>query len=92
MQSDVFHFSQESHVTKQYDHDTKKPEKLTRFLVLTTTKKDDLIVVPFTGSGTECAMAAKEGRRYVGYDITKKYVDMSNKRCELIKAQPSLFC
>jgi DNA modification methylase len=75
----------------KYDHDTCKPEKLTRALILTCTRKNDLVVVPFAGSGTECAMSAKEGRKFIGFDIESKYVEMSNKRCKLILSQPQLF-
>lgn len=88
---EVLEFSQEGHITRQYDHDTKKPETLTRALILTCSRPNDLIVVPFAGSGTECAMAAKEGRRFIGFDIEKKYVDMSNKRCDVHLMQPALF-
>ena len=91
MQSDVFHFSQESHITKEYDHDTKKPEKLTRFLILTTTRKDDLVVVPFAGSGTECAMSAKEKRKFIGFEITEKHAKMANERAKKILNAPTLF-
>jgi DNA modification methylase len=71
-------------------HPTQKPEKLTRALILTCSRKNDLVVVPFAGSGTECAMAVKEDRKAIGYDIEKKYVEMSNKRIKLIKQQPTL--
>ena len=91
MQSDVFHFSQESHITKQYEHDTKKPEKLTRFIIQTTTKKGDVVVVPFSGSGTECAMSAEEGRFFIGFDLEQKHVNTGNKRCARILSQPKLF-
>ena len=91
MQTDVFRFSQESNVTGKYQHDTKKPEKLTRFIIQTTTKKKDLVFVPFSGSGTECAMAAKDGRRFIGYDINSKYVEMGNRRCKNILMQKTLF-
>ena len=75
----------------EYDHDTVKPETLTRALILTCSRKNDLVVVPFAGSGTEMAMSIKEGRKAIGYDIEKKYVDMSNKRIKTIKDAPSLF-
>lgn len=88
---EVLEFSQEAHITKEYDHPTKKPEKLTRALILTCSRKDDLVVVPFAGSGTEVAMSIKEGRKAIAYDIEKKYVDMSNKRIKTIKDAPCLF-
>lgn len=77
--------------TSNYDHDTVKPEKLTRALILTCSRPNDLIVAPFAGSGTECAMAAKEGRQFVGFDINEDYVNMSNKRANQHKAQTRLF-
>jgi DNA modification methylase len=91
LQTDVLKYSQESHITKAYDHETKKPETLTRALILTCSRPNDLVFVPFAGSGTECAMAAKEGRNFVGYDINKKYVDMANNRTAKILSQPTLF-
>jgi len=77
--------------TKKYDHDTVKPETLTRELILTCSRPNDLVVVPFAGSGTECAMSVKEGRRAIGYEITEKHAKMSNDRVQNILRQPSLF-
>lgn len=89
---EVLEFSQEGHKTGKYNHDTVKPETLTRALILTCSRPDDLVFAPFAGSGIEIAMAIKEGRRAIGYDIEKKYVDMANNRIKAIQAQPSLFC
>lgn len=89
---EVLNFSNEqSKVGAKYEHDTVKPETLTRALILTCSRPDDIVLVPFAGSGTECAMAAKEGRRYIGYDITERYVKMANDRCNNIKIQPDIF-
>ena len=77
--------------TSKYDHDTIKPEKLTRILISTCSRKDDLVIIPFAGSGTECAMSAKEGRPFIGFDIEQKHVDTSNRRCFEILRQPELF-
>ena len=88
---EVLEFSQESHITRKYNHDTKKPETLTRALIQTCSRKGDLLLVPFAGSGTECAMAAKEGREFIGFDIEPKYVEMANARCSEHLKQTSLF-
>jgi DNA modification methylase len=84
-------FSQEGHKTKDYDHDTVKPEKLSLSLIMTCSKPGDLVVIPFAGSGTECAMAAKENRQFIGFDVNSKYVEMANKRVQNATAQVSLF-
>ena len=77
--------------TSDYDHDTIKPEKLTRILITTCTRENDLVIVPFAGSGTECAMSAKEKRHFVGYEVTKKHAEMSQKRANKILSEPTMF-
>jgi len=88
---DVLRVSQEGHITGNYDHDTVKPEKLTRILITTCSRKNDLVVVPFAGSGTECAMSAKEKRNFIGYEITEKHAKMANERAKKILKEPTLF-
>lgn len=77
--------------TSNYDHDTIKPEKLTRILIRTCSRENDLVVVPFAGSGTECAMSVKEKREFIGYEITEKHVKISNDRVQKILKEPTLF-
>jgi site-specific DNA-methyltransferase (adenine-specific) len=77
--------------TSRYNHDTIKPEKLTRELILTCSRKNDLVVVPFAGSGTECAMSAKENRNFIGFDIEEKYVKIANERIKNHTNQTKLF-
>ena len=77
--------------TINYDHDTIKPEKLTRILINTCSRKNDLVVVPFAGSGTECAMSAKEKRNFIGFEITEKHAKMANERAKKILKAPTLF-
>ena len=89
--TDVLKFSQDAYRNGDFEHDTKKPEKLTRALLLTCSRENDLVVVPFAGSGTECAAAAKEGRRYVGFDIDAKHVATAMRRCTEIRKRPELF-
>ena len=89
---EIFRFSNEAQKTgAKYDHDTVKPETLTRALILTCSRENDLVVIPFAGSGTECAMSVKENRNFVAYEITEKHVNMSNKRVRKILDNPHLF-
>jgi len=89
---EVLNFSNEQSKTgAKYDHDTVKPETLTRALILTCSRKNDLVVVPFAGSGTECAMSAKEKRPFIGYEITEKHAKMSQDRADKILKEPTLF-
>ncbi len=88
---DCLKFDQEAHITKNYDHDTVKPETLTRMLILTSSRPSDLVFIPFVGSGTECAMAIKEGRKFEGYEIEEKHYNTAKKRIQQIISTPNLF-
>ena len=90
LQKDVLRFSQQSSITRKLNHPTQKPENLTSVLVNSCSRKGDLVVVPFAGSGTECAMAAKYGRIFIGFDTNEKYCTMSNKRASQFITQPNL--
>lgn len=89
---EIFRFSNEASKTgAKYDHDTVKPETLTRALILTCSRPNDLILIPFAGSGTECAMSARENRNFIGFEIDAKHFKTATDRTEIIKSQPSLF-
>ena len=77
--------------TKNFEHDTIKPEELQRKLIRICSRENDLVVVPFSGSGTECAMAIKEKRNFIGFEIEEKHVKTATKRIELMKRNPTLF-
>ena len=87
---DVWDFAQDVHITGMYDHPTQKTEKISRLMIKTTTRKNDTVIVPFAGSGTECAMAVKENCNFYAFEITKKHADMSNKRVSKIMCNPCL--
>jgi len=88
--SDHWFFTNDASVSK-YEHETVKPEEMTRAMILTCSRPNDLVLAPFAGSGTECAMAVKEGRKTIGFEITEKHAKMSNERVQNILRQPSLF-
>lgn len=69
-------------------HPTQKPVELLRRCVLASTKKGDIIVDPFTGSSTT-GIASKiiGGRKFIGFDLDKNFLDLSVKRYkDIIKA------
>ena len=89
---EILRFSNEATKTgAKYDHDTVKPETLTRALIMTCSRVNDLVVVPFAGSGTECAMSVKEKRNFIGFEIEEKHIKTAIKRIELIKRNPTFF-
>jgi len=61
-------------------HPTQKPERLTARIIEHFSNPGDLVLVPFVGSGTECAVAVKLGRRYWGTELNADYVRMARER------------
>ena len=77
--------------TSNYDHDTIKPERLTIDLIETTTKENDLVLIPFGGSGTECVCSMRLKRQWVAFENKKKYFDIALKRIHSEYEKTSLF-
>jgi len=65
---------------EKVDHPTQKPLSISRRIVQHFSNRDDLVVVPFAGSGTECLAALELGRRFVGFELNPEYVRIATKR------------
>lgn len=61
-------------------HPTQKPVSLMKTLIELTTREGQLVVDPFSGSGSTLVAAKELGRDYIGFEINPSYVDTSNKR------------
>lgn len=61
-------------------HPTQKPLELLKRIVLASTNKGDVILDPFTGSSTTGLAAVQHGRKFIGIDLEKQYLDLSVKR------------
>lgn len=60
-------------------HPTQKPCELTKRLLLAAKPKEDgMVVVPFVGSGSECATIEDLGMQYIGFEINEDYVKLAN--------------
>lgn len=63
-------------------HPTQKPIELLEKIILASTDDNDLILDPFNGSGTTGIVANRLGRRYIGIEKEKEYLDITVKRKE----------
>ena len=59
------------------------PEALVEPCVLASSRPDDLVLDPFTGSGTVAVVALKHGRNFVGVELNPEYAEIAKKRIEL---------
>jgi site-specific DNA-methyltransferase (adenine-specific) len=65
---------------KDYDHPAMFPEELPRRLMKLLSYKNDIVLDPFNGAGTTSLVARKQGRRFIGIDISEQYCDIALKR------------
>lgn len=62
-------------------HPTQKPIRLIhRMLSLTSSSQEDIVLSPFSGSGTECVAAKQLGLNYIGIELNEEYVKLSEER------------
>ena len=63
-------------------HPTQKPEALLYRVLLASTKKGDVVLDPFFGTGTTGAVAKRLGRRWIGIDREGVYVEAAQARID----------
>ena len=68
-------------------HPTQKPLALLERIILASTKPGDLVLDPFAGSSTTGLATTLHGRKFIGIDNQKKYLDLSIKRFEQLQQQ-----
>ena len=73
-------------VKRDTDHPAPFPEKLPARLIRLYTFgahegfEGDIVLDPFCGTGTACSVAKRMRRRFVGIDISPKYIEMASER------------
>lgn len=72
-------------------HPTQKPLETIEPLIRASTAPGDLILDPFTGSGTTGVAAIRLGRRFIGWERDPKYHAAAAKRLSVTREQLGLF-
>ncbi len=70
-------------------HPAPFPVELPYRLIQLYTFESEVVLDPFAGSGSACIAALKTNRKYVVYDINKKYCDLAEQRVKQF-LQPSV--
>ncbi len=77
--SNVLHLSTECSNKK---HSAAFPEKLPEWFIKLFTKEGDVVLDPFTGSGTTNFVAQRMSRHSIGIEVYKEYYDFINEQIE----------
>jgi site-specific DNA-methyltransferase (adenine-specific) len=67
-----------------FEHPAIFPEALARDHILSWSNKGDIVLDPFSGSGTTAKMAMQTKRRFIGIEVNQEYVELSNTRLQAI--------
>jgi DNA modification methylase len=65
-------------------HPTQKPYKLIERLILASSNENDLVLDPFSGSGTTALVARQLNRNFIGIEIDEEYKQSSEERLERV--------
>lgn len=68
-------------------HDAQKPVRILQTLIELTTKKDQIVLDPFMGSGSTIVAAIRSDRNYIGFERNRGYFESAKNRiaCEIEK-------
>ena len=69
---------------KEGKHPTQKPLGLLDRIIKASTNEGDLVLDPFSGSGTTGLVAKMLNRKYIGIEQEEEYLDLSIRRLEKI--------
>lgn len=70
---------------KGFSHLAPFPESLVERCIIATTKKNDIVLDPFFGSGTVGIVATRMDRRFLGIELCQEYVNIAQKRLKMEK-------
>lgn len=78
---DVWEFSHVHYCNEnRQDHPTQKPEGLAERMVLASSNEGDMVLDPFSGSGTTLRVCQQLNRNCMGFEINPIYVEMIEDR------------
>jgi modification methylase len=69
-------------------HPTQKPEALLARVILSTSRPGDLILDPFSGTGTTGATAKRLGRQFIGIERDPAYAAAAEARISKVEPMP----
>lgn len=68
--------------SRENGHPTQKPLQLVERLLLSSSREGDVVLDLFCGAGSVCVVAKKLGRRFIGVEIEKRWVEVARRRVE----------
>ncbi len=78
---DVWEFSHIHYCNpSRQNHPTQKPEGIIERMVMASSNENDIVLDPFSGSGTTMRVCQQLNRNAVGFELNPDYIEMTNLR------------
>jgi len=74
-------------ITGNKNHPTEKPIELMKFYIENSSKKGDLVLDPFMGSGSVAIASKLSNRNFIGFEIDENYYNVIQKRLNELRTQ-----
>jgi len=80
----VWYFPRVRYRMPEYEnHPSQKPEALLERVILASSNPGDLVLDPFAGTFTTCAVAKKFGRKSIGIEVQEEYIKIGLRRLDI---------
>ncbi len=73
------------HNKKRDPHPCQLPIHLLDRLILLSTDENDVVLDPFSGTGTTAISAKRLGRKFIGFELDNNYVEISLKKLDAVE-------
>lgn len=89
---DWWHMEQVKNISSEKtEHPCQLPVAMIRKIILACSEEGDVVLDPFLGSGTVAVAAHELKREFIGIEIERSYICISEERLAIIDNQPALF-
>ncbi|NLO19615.1 MAG: site-specific DNA-methyltransferase [Ignavibacteria bacterium] len=65
------------------EHPCQLPVHLLERIILLSTDENDIVLDPFSGTGTTALAAKRLGRSFIGFDLSQEYIDITNSKLSM---------
>lgn len=65
---------------EKVDHPTQKPLSISNRIIQHFSNPEELVLIPFAGSGSECVAAKASGRHFLAYELNATYIAIAESR------------
>lgn len=72
---------------EKVEHPTQKPLKLCDTLIKAAKNGDNIVLVPFVGSGSECVSAIDNNCQFIGFELNSDYLELARERIKQAQKQ-----